>query len=138
MGLIQHGALIVAGKRLLADAQLHRLMWAGEGEDGAAKALLADPSGRHAKGGQSGGRIGHKTVGAADKHFPLLQPFDLFEVNLVQPPLEPLPVRIRLAQDQGEGHPLLRQGVQLAGGGNVRLAAAQVHEVHVAELPAQA
>ena len=56
---------------------------------------------------------------------------------IAESPLEPLPVRIGLAEDQGEGHALLRQGVQFGGGGNIRLAAAQVHKVHIAKLPAQ-
>jgi len=79
--------------------------------------------GRYAEGGQPVGCIGHEAVGAADEHLPFGELLDLCEVLIAESSLEPLPVRIGLAEDQGEGHSLLRHGVQLAGGRNIRLAA---------------
>ncbi len=137
VGLIQYGALIVAGKGLFTDTQLHRLMGASHRENGAAKALLPDAIRSHAECGQSGGRIGHKPVRTADKYLTPDQPLDLGQMIIAQPPFEPLPVSIRLAQDQGQLHACLAQGVQLGGGRYVCFAAAQMHKVHILELAAQ-
>ena len=102
-------------------------------ENGAAKALLADPCGRYAEGRDSGCGIGHKAVGTADKDLSPDQPFDPSQMLIIESPLQPLPVIVRLAQDQGQLHACLTHGVQLGGSRNVGLAAAQVHKVHVVE-----
>ncbi|MNC69026.1 hypothetical protein D3C75_1196780 [compost metagenome] len=76
-------------------------------------------------------------MGAAQEDLPRQQIPDLLEVPLAKATAHALPVVVRLTQDQGELHPGKAHCMQLAGGGNVGLAAALVHEVHIAQLPAQ-
>ena len=76
-------------------------------------------------------------MGAAQEDLPRQQIPDPLEVPLAKATAHALPVAIGLAQDQGQLHACLTHGVQLGGGRNVGLAAAQVHKVNIFQLPAQ-